>query len=62
MRVEQKRILDLSIAANDPVFAAALAAISGLRPVIAVATGTGVGMVMACAGYSRLVFREDQAA
>jgi hypothetical protein len=41
---------------------AALAAISGLRPVIALATGAGVGMVMTCAGYSRLVFRKDQAA
>ncbi|WP_053239435.1 GtrA family protein [Pleomorphomonas koreensis] len=51
-----------SIAVNYLVFAAALATISGLRPLIAVAAGTGVGMVMNYAGYSRLVFRNDQAA
>lgn len=51
-----------SIAVNYLVFAAVLAAISGLRPVIAVAAGTGVGMVMNYAGYSRFVFRNDQAA
>lgn len=54
----------VSITANYLVFAAALAALPGLRPVIAVAAGTGVGMVMNYVGYSRLVFREgeDQAA
>lgn len=54
----------ISIAANYLIFAAALAAIPGLSPAIAVAAGTGVGMVMNFAGYSRLVFTgsEDQAA
>ncbi len=54
----------VSIAANYLVFAGALAALPGLRPAIAVAAGTGVGMVMNYAGYSRLVFRGsgDQAA
>ena len=54
----------VSIAANYLVFAAALIALPDLRPVIAVAAGTGVGMVMNFVGYSRLVFRkgEDQAA
>ena len=51
-----------SIAVNYLVFAAALATIPGLRPLIAGAAGTGVGMVMNYAGYSRLVFRNDQAA
>ncbi|WP_370678326.1 GtrA family protein [Pleomorphomonas sp. PLEO] len=53
-----------SIVVNYLTFAAALAVISGLRPVIAVAAGTGVGMVMNFVGYSRLVFRDgkDQAA
>jgi len=54
----------VSIAANYLTFAAALVAIPGLRPVIAVAAGTAVGMVMNFAGYSRLVFTgsKDQAA
>jgi len=54
----------VSIIANYLTFAAALAAISGLRPVIAVAAGTGIGMILNFVGYSRLVFRdsEDQAA
>ena len=54
----------VSIAANYLTFAAALAAIPGLRPVLAVAAGTGIGMVLNFIGYSRLVFRdsEDQAA
>ena len=54
----------VSISANYLTFAAALAALPGLRPVIAVAAGTGVGMVMNYIGYSRLVFRNggDQAA
>ncbi len=54
----------VSIAANYLVFAGALAAIPDLRPAIAVAAGTGIGMVMNYVGYSRLVFRdgEDQAA
>ncbi|PKR89508.1 hypothetical protein CXZ10_09030 [Pleomorphomonas diazotrophica] len=52
----------VSIAANYLVFAAALVALPGLRPVLAVAAGTGVGMVMNFVGYSRLVFKNDQAA
>jgi len=54
----------VSIAANYLTFAAALAAIPDLRPVLAVAAGTGIGMVLNFIGYSRLVFRdsEDQAA
>lgn len=54
----------VSIVANYLTFAAALTVIPGLRPVIAIAAGTGVGMVMNYVGYSRLVFRrsEDQAA
>lgn len=54
----------VSIAANYLTFAAALMVLPGLRPVIAVAAGTGVGMVMNYVGYSRLVFieSEDQAA
>ena len=54
----------VSIAANYLVFAAALALLPGLRPLLAVAAGTGVGMVMNFAGYSRFVFKtgEDQAA
>lgn len=52
----------VSIAANYLVFAAALAILPGLRPVLAVAAGTGVGMVMNFVGYSRLVFKDDQAA
>lgn len=54
-----------SIVANYLVFAAALAALPGLRPMIAVAAGTSVGMVMNYVGYSRFVFtgeRSDQAA
>ncbi len=49
----------VSISANYLTFAAALAALPGLRPVIAVAAGTGVDMVMNYIGYSRLVFRDD---
>lgn len=52
----------VSIAANYLVFAATLAILPGLRPVLAVAAGTGVGMVMNFVGYSRLVFKDDQAA
>lgn len=54
----------VSIAANYLAFAAALAVLPDLRPVLAVAAGTGVGMVMNFAGYSRFVFKadEDQAA
>lgn len=52
----------VSIAANYLVFAAALVALPGLRPVFAVAAGTGVGMVLNFVGYSRLVFKDDQAA
>lgn len=54
----------VSIVANYLTFAATLTVMPGLRPVIAVAAGTGVGMVMNYVGYSRLVFRrsEDQAA
>jgi putative flippase GtrA len=54
----------VSIVANYLTFAAALTVMPGLRPVIAIAAGTGVGMVMNYVGYSRLVFRrsEDQAA
>lgn len=53
-----------SIATNYLAFAAVLTAVPGLRPVIAVAIGTGVGMVMNFVGYSRIVFRDtdDQAA
>ena len=53
-----------SIGANYLVFAAVLALLSGLRPVLAVAAGTSVGMVMNFVGYSRFVFKtdEDQAA
>jgi len=50
----------ISITANYLAFAAALAALPGLRPVIAVAAGTGIGMVMNYAGYSRFVFRNEQ--
>ena len=50
----------VSISANNLTFAAALAALPGLRPVIAVAAGTGVGMVMNYIGYSRLVFTSDK--
>ena len=54
----------VSIAANYLTFAAALATLPGLHPVIAVAAGTGIGMVLNFVGYSRLVFtdRQDQAA
>lgn len=54
----------VSIAANYLTFAAALSLVLGLRPVFAVAAGTGVGMVMNYFGYSRLVFKDsaDQAA
>lgn len=54
----------VAIAVNYLTFAAALGLLPGLRPVIAVAAGTGVGMVINYFGYSRLVFRggEDQAA
>lgn len=54
----------VSIGANYLVFAVALALLPGLRPVLAVAAGTGVGMVMNFAGYSRFVFKadDDQAA
>lgn len=52
----------VSIAANYLTFAAALASLPGLRPVIAVAAGTGVGMIMNFVGYSRLVFKDNQAA
>ncbi|WP_026789922.1 GtrA family protein [Pleomorphomonas oryzae] len=52
----------VSIATNYLIFAAALAALPGLRPVIAVAAGTAVGMVMNFVGYSRLVFKDNQAA
>lgn len=54
----------LATAVNYLVFAAAIALIGGLRPVIAVAAGTAVGMVINYIGYSRLVFpaAPDQAA
>ena len=52
----------VSIATNYLIFAAILAAMPNLRPVIAVAAGTAVGMVMNFVGYSRLVFKENQAA
>lgn len=54
----------VSIATNYLAFAAVLTTVPGLRPVIAVAIGTGVGMVMNYVGYSRIVFRDtdDQAA
>lgn len=49
----------VSIAVNYLTFATALSLLPGLRPVIAVAAGTGVGMVMNYFGYSRLVFTDD---
>ncbi len=49
----------VSIAVNYLTFAAALSLLPSLRPVVAVAAGTGVGMVMNYFGYSRLVFRHD---
>lgn len=54
----------VSIVANYLIFAAAMAVLPDPRPVLAVAAGTGVGMVMNFAGYSRFVFKtgEDQAA
>lgn len=53
-----------SIAVNYLTFAAAMSLLPNLRPVIAVAAGTGIGMVMNYFGYSRLVFGHgaDQAA
>ncbi len=53
-----------SIGANYLVFAAVLVLVPGLRPLLAVAAGTSVGMVVNFAGYSRFVFKtdEDQAA
>ncbi len=54
----------VSIIANYLVFAAAMTVMTDLRPVLAVAAGTCVGMVMNFVGYSRFVFKtgKDQAA
>ncbi|WP_181700410.1 GtrA family protein [Chthonobacter albigriseus] len=47
-----------AMAVNYAVFAAVLTAAPGLRPMLAVAAGSGVAMVVSYLGYSRFVFRQ----
>lgn len=55
-----------SMAINYAVYAMAVATFAGIRPALAVAFGSAVGMVSNYFGYSRLVFgasdKNDQAA